>query len=262
MTRPCHHCRALRRIEWNRVPDWAGPPVTQRSEPLSLPVLKRVIAKARLDSELRDDGLLVILEDLGRLMAQSERRCEHAARHNDQELAEHVIDDEVGYIEELIGSAFLLLQTKIRRVIEVAKSLEAALRGAGRDQTAELASDHDIRAVQGNFGATTKSLVALIWAVANYYKHRDEWPVEAWRDRRPDEAIDRRFERDRRTRRTVQLLGVERAGNGNMRRCLEFLGVHPYSDCSKLGQQVQSWAADVAAIAERAVAATKAGADG
>ncbi len=201
--------------------------------------------------ECRDDRSVRILEDLGRLIAVSERLCEDAEAHPENESAEYVIDAETEYVEELIGSVFLVLQTRIRRVTKAAEAVDAALRAAGRSPIPEF-TNGGIKTIQGPFGATDKSLVALIWAIANYYKHRDEWPPAVWTD-----DHDPSIERSRKTRRIIRLAGVERSGSGNMRRCLEFLGVHPYSGCAELGERVQAWATAVKAIAEREVAAAK-----
>jgi hypothetical protein len=235
----------------------AEPALSQPRALASLPILLCVVASAKLRMECGDDRSARILEDFGRLIAVSERMCEDAEAHPENDAAEYVIDAETEYVEELIGSVFLVLQTRLRRVTEGAKAVDAALVAAGHGRIPEFADDGRIKSIQGPFGMTGKSLVALIWAIANYHKHRDEWTAAVWRERSSTDEHDGWTDGGRKTRKIVQLAGVERTGSGNLRRCLEFLGVHPYSGCAELGGLVQAWALDVEALAQRAVAAAK-----
>jgi hypothetical protein len=69
-------------------------------------------------------------------------------------------EDELHYVDELLGLSFVLLQAKIRRVEEAAKANPLGFL--------------DARAFGSTYKDTNESLVSLIWAVANYYKHHDE----------------------------------------------------------------------------------------
>jgi hypothetical protein len=104
-----------------------------------------------------DDRLLEIFGVLARAVRTSAQRCGDAKDDG-------LIDDEVMYIEELLGTSFVLLQTKIRRVRELAKSpLISPI-------------DTDIFDLDtNNYKGTESSFISLVWAMANYYKHCDEW---------------------------------------------------------------------------------------
>lgn len=226
--------------------------MTANPRKLTMPILQRSLALKKIEYEADDELFERILHDIGRLIGKSEQECAEASTHQDQDLAEYVYEAEAEYIEELIGSAFLVMQTKIRRVTETTKKLEAALKRGGGDETQEFANDGTIRATGGSYRDTPKSLVAIVWAFGNYYKHRDEWASNVWIDGHTTAK-----KQSVNTRETVQLAGVEQTGSGNMRKGFEFLEVTPYSACIKLGKQVQSWARDVFDVAEKAAAAAK-----
>jgi hypothetical protein len=62
---------------------------------------------------------------------------------------------------------------------------------------------------------------AQLWDIGNYYKHRDEWSVEVWREKRRGEK-DGPLRQNRRTRRSVQRVGIVHNSTGNMRTAYEF----------------------------------------
>jgi hypothetical protein len=108
-------------------------------------------------------------EETSKLIRASARLCDRA--HDDDDL---IVEDELHYIEELLGISFVLLQAKIRRVEEAAKIKPLGFA--------------DARAFVGPYKDTNESLVSLIWAIANYYKHHNEWGSEEW----SDEELDRK----------------------------------------------------------------------
>ena len=224
--------------------------MTATPKPLTAILLRRSLLLNRLEYEANDELFGRVLSDIGRLIAKSEEECKKASQHDDEELAEIVYDAEAEYIEELIGSAFLLMQTKIRRVTETVKKLEAALTAGGGANTPDFTDDGTIKALGRDFKHSGKSLVAIVWAFGNYYKHRDEWPSKVW-----SIVSTNACKHSVRTRETVQLAGVVQYGTGNMRAGFDFLDVNPYSDCIKLGEHVQKWVDTVYQVAKQAVQA-------
>lgn len=132
------------------------------------------------------------------------------------------MDGEAAYVEELIGISLVALQTRIRRIVNTSKDFGIEAMDIGAE-----------------FSGTGKTLIRLIWDAANYYKHRDEWTAEVWEDSGPS---DRWLEQARRTRRNMQIIGIERSSTANMRTTYDFFGVAPYSNCRHLAEQVQLWA--------------------
>jgi len=137
-------------------------------------------------------------------------------------------EDEVNYIEELLGLSFVLLQAKIRRVSEAAKASPLAL--------------SDACSLGGPFKNTGKSLAELIWAVGNYYKHCDEWDREVWEDKKAGEQERNTLRQSRNTRRIIEKVGIQRSSTGNMRTAYDFFEIDWASDCTPLADKVQQWA--------------------
>ena len=144
------------------------------------------------------------------------------ASESNPDFAEAIIDDEAGYVEELIGISLVALQTRIRRIVNGSKDFGIEAMDIGAE-----------------FSGTGKTLIRLIWDAANYYKHRDEWTAEVWED---TATSDRWLEQARRTRRSVQTIGIEQSSTGNLRTAYDFFGVAPYSNCRHLAEQVQQCA--------------------
>jgi hypothetical protein len=130
-------------------------------------------------------------------------------------------------------------------VTSAALAFHKALKADHQIDIQELRSPDQIRKLGGRYKRTQASLVQLIWDIGNYYKHRDEWAVEVWREKGASEKRDSRLDRDRKTRRSVQRVGIIHASTGNMRKAYEFFDIDPYSQCEQLAEMVQEWADQV-----------------
>ncbi len=192
-----------------------------------------------LEHEVRDDRFVRIIDDIARLIASSEDACERAVASGNDDFADAVIATETDYLEDLIGTIFLMLQTKIRRVGEAAMVVSDALERGYGAAAKKWAKPPVVRAEGGAYNGTPHSLVELVWAVGNYFKHRDEWSSDVWT---PPATITKGLKQSIATRTVVQSVGVVESSTGNMRTALEFFGVDPYSSCGKLAQDVQAWA--------------------
>ena len=233
---------------------------TVKSRPFGAANLKLRVLKY----DVEDDRFLRIFGDIGRSIGRSEKACEKAAKQNNQDYEDAIVDAECDYLEELIGASFIVLQTKIRRVTSAALAFHKALKADHQVDIQELRSPDQIRELGGRYKRTQASLVQLIWDIGNYYKHRDRWAVEVWREKRASEKKDFRLDRDRKTRRSVQRVGIVHVSTCNMRKAYEFFDIDPYSQCEQLAEMVQEWAdqvyktaqlclkAEVAAVASKA----------
>ena len=200
--------------------------------------------------EVRDERFQQIFADFAGLIRRSERACEKAAEQGNPEYAEAVADTESDYLEELIGASFLVLQAKIRRVDEAAKRLVTFMKE--RRGLIVTGLDHQsIFALGGKYRKSGHSRIELIWAIGNYYKHRDEWDAEVWENRPPGAQGRDPLGQSRRTRQIVEKAGIVRLSTGNMREAYEFLGIRQYSKCEKLAEKVQEWAKKVYQRAEK-----------
>jgi hypothetical protein len=211
---------------------------TVKSRPFDAAKLKLRVLKY----DVEDGRFLRIFRDIGRSIGRSEKACEKAAKQINQDHEDTLVDAECDYLEELIGASFIVLQTKIRRVTSAALAFHKALKADHQVDIQELCSPDQIRKLGGTYKSTQASLVQLIWDIGNYYKHRDEWSAEVWRERRASERKDSRLDRDRNTRRSVQRVGIVHISTGNMRKAYEFFDIGPYSQCEQLAEMVQKWA--------------------
>jgi hypothetical protein len=199
------------------------------------------IALWKLKHEVDDDRFLKIFSDLAQLIRRSEKACECAARQDNPAYEEFVAEVESDYLEELIGASFIVLQAKIRRVVSAAISLHDHLLAQQIDLS-DL-SVRNVRKLGGRYKRKNASLIELIWDVGNFYKHRDEWPHDVWRDKAGNE--NRRLDGSRRTRKSVERVGITFGSTGNMRTAYTFFDIDPFSKCERLAEQVQEWAVQV-----------------
>lgn len=207
-----------------------------------------------LKYDVEDDRFVRILSDIGRLIRRSEDKFEKAENVGNPDYLEYLGEVEGDYLEDLIGAAFLALQTKIRRVTKAAEKLRDAMRQEHGIEIGRFSSEREIRGLLGNYRSSTTSLVNLIWDIGNYFKHNDEWPPDVWEEPAPGEKD--RLRRERETRRNVQAAGIVQSSTGNMRKTYEFFGIEPYSTCGDLADEVQHWADAVYEHARQAIAAS------
>ena len=193
-----------------------------------------------LGNAVEDDTVTRLIDDLASSIRHSEEICDQASKNGDQD---ELCADEVDYIEDLIGISFVVLQTKIRRVSSRAVSLNEELVAFGLNTIASFETQRTALALGDKYGDTGATLVELAWDIGNYFKHRDEWPPEVW-----DEEVEGEknpIKNTRKTRKSVERVGIVWNSTHNMRTACEFLGVTPYSSCAKLAEAVQHWANDV-----------------
>jgi hypothetical protein len=171
-----------------------------------------------LRSYVDDDLFIEIFADISNLIRKSVRLI-------DKVEDDFVPEGEIMYIEELLGLSIVLLQTKILRVCKAAKASPLALSNA--------------RAVGGPYKGTGRSLAELIWALGNYYKHRNEWDRAVWKDKKAGETESSALRQSGNTRRIIEKVGIERFGN--MRTAYDFFEIDWSSDCTPLAAKVQEW---------------------
>jgi hypothetical protein len=182
-----------------------------------------------LEFDVEDDNIRSVLNSLISLIRLSEDKCDKAtlsARpggvHDDY--AEHVYEQEGANIEELIGAVLLMLQARIRRVKRSSKK-------------AGIKDDLVLKDSANKHESHAFSLVEIVWDLANYYKHRDDWNSAVWDDEGKTSKLSVE------TRKSVERVGVERGGTANLRTALERLSTSHYSQSAQsLNEGIQSWA--------------------
>jgi hypothetical protein len=145
------------------------------------------------------------------------------------------VEDEhdIEVVRLLIGSAFVLGQAAITQTVSIAtrlRSLAGDPSWLPNGKTSILTTNATIHATTGI------SEIALIDAVANYFKHHYEWPADwAGASRAQQRTID-----------VVLKLGLVPNGEDNLRIALHQLGMSA-NDMSPLGRVIQEWRERIAA---------------
>jgi len=211
----------------------------------------------RFDALLRLVHLTVETDAIERLHAAierqigaSSRRIDRAKASGNHEYLDAIVDDECDHIEELLGLAFVAAQTFITRFrgrLAWASAIVKDEFGAGLS-FATLPKAYEVLARGRALPAgSAQSVVEVINAVANYWKHQEDWPtteepksgrlITIWN---VQSHLLRKNER--RTIEVVTSIGMKPGSTGNLRTAAEALGVTDYADLSPIRQELKVWA--------------------
>jgi hypothetical protein len=175
--------------------------------------VKLRLLEAAADSDVHAS----VLDELGRAIKKCDQRI--AASPSD----DVAVDMNCELVEALLGTAHVVCQVKITAITE------AAIELIGK-------ADHEIRAMGPSFN-TAFSKVEVLWALGNYFKHRDEWELSEW-------AAPTGFRKF--TIPALKAAGLHASSTGNLRTGAEALGDRVYSQTAVFRQIVDDWAAEVA----------------
>ncbi len=138
---------------------------------------------------------------------------------------EEVADYEVGIIENLLGVAYVTCQPQITGVVQAALRLRVpGLSAHGRRE-------------RGPRFDASYSKVEVLWELANYFKHRDEWAADVWTNppKRSEQTI-----------RVITAAGLRDGCMGsNLRAGATALGNATFSDVMVFQEISRAWAEDV-----------------
>lgn len=196
----------------------------------------------RLKHSVKDDVFLKIFQNYKSLFRKCYRRLEEAESGGNEDYIDFVRDSEAEFIEDLIGSSFIVLQTKIRRVSSTVNELSETMY---KQHKIDLES---IKNPYRNIGKMVRSgneirFADAVWNIANYFKHRDEWKIEWW----PSfaEGNDRKSSAKGNVAKTIKAvtsMGIAPLSTGNMFTAYRFFDINDCRDCLKLANGVQEWA--------------------
>jgi hypothetical protein len=182
-------------------------------------------------------------------IAAASKRIRKVSKSVDSDFIESVTEEETLAIEEFLGLGFVAAQSFMNSIrtelVTVAKVYSHEF-----GEPMSFAPDPKAGALKYApvLPATNCSTIQAINAVANYWKHSEEWPLtetqtggrirEAW-----DLSTRRRNEKS--TIEIVTALGLTPNSPGNMRKAAKALGVIEYHDLSPLRQVLTDWAAEL-----------------
>jgi hypothetical protein len=152
-------------------------------------------------------------------------------------------EEEIQIIEGLLGVAYVVCQVQITAITKAARDCRDQ---AERDDLPlpPFGKTHfDVR----NFGATflgQHSKIEVLWQLANYFKHRDQWWSETWT--KPDD-------REKSTISVITAIGLKQGSTGNLRTGAEALGNVDYSKMEIFEDIISDWANQVGEAARHAL---------
>jgi hypothetical protein len=217
----------------------------------------------------RMNGWLTLLrmaarsETLDRLHAAVEQEIAAASQRVDQahdgsdEYVDAVTDDECDRIEDLLGLAFVAcqsymtgLRTRVAALSQVCQSKYGA--------TLPFASDSKAYGVfkVGHATGSNHTDAEVANAVANYWKHQDDWPT---REEKRGGKIATVWDvgpmrsNEKRTVEIVTSIGISFGSTGNLRDGAKALGVTDYADLSPIRKKLRTWAGKVSDETRRAL---------
>jgi hypothetical protein len=188
-----------------------------------------------LDYAIRNDTHEEVLDVLGRAIRAACARIDRAAKSGPDEYADAVIDTEVEIIEGLLGAAYVVCQTQITAIVQAALSCRAQVLRDGLAFPAFGDRDHEVRCMGPRFNVQW-SKIEVLWALANYFKHRDEWSSDTWTN-------PQRLERH--TVPVILAAGLKPSSNGNLRDGAKALGNPDFADIVVFQTVIRGWADQV-----------------
>jgi hypothetical protein len=174
---------------------------------------------------------------------------DEAKKKEDQDLMDIIVDEECDKIEELLGLAFVSAQSFINtvrtRTITLVKICEEDS-GVRLKVAPEPLSLGILTTDQPISSTSPYTAVEAIDAVANYWKHFEEWQtIEKKHGRRLVTIWNAKSKRavQRRTIEIVTRLGLTAGSTGNLRHAAAALGATRYENLSPIRLILQKWAA-------------------
>jgi hypothetical protein len=184
-----------------------------------------------------------VLQTLGVAVDACSGAITRAEISGDAAYIDAVVDDECDVIENLLGAAFVACQADISAIISHVNRMHKRALSEGHHLASSNCNKAGILALDNQLVATwTYSYVQVIDAVANYFKHRDEWRGP-WAQFPP-------VSRQGKTVAIITVVGAKQGSTGNMRTSVTALGISNYSNLTILYEHIASWADNVATAYE------------
>jgi hypothetical protein len=183
---------------------------------------------------IHDETLVRILTPLGQAIEICHQRTEGLTEGNDTAYIDLIIDNETEAVENLLGTAFISCQTFITNIVS-----EIILIHKNHNKLNpknKLKTTGDTRLEILSFGEKLNNnskytSVQIIDAVANYYKHRDEWSFN-WGNLSGKSA---------KTAEIIMSVGASTGCTGNLRMASRVLGNPNYIDTFEFYKIIYRW---------------------
>jgi hypothetical protein len=193
------------------------------------------------------DLLSRTLEPIGLAIGEAAERIEEVQRDAPPDDADLFTDDERDIIENLLGTAFVVCQGRVTSVVSAAIDLVKYCSKKGLPFAAYPGEKRAILKLDAPLGAgaaASFTRIQVIDAIANYFKHRDEWKGVDW---------TKLNETSRRTADIIVAAGLQTGSTGNLRRGAIALGNVDLKSMSVFVSIVDEWTQDVIARTKTAL---------
>lgn len=174
---------------------------------------------------------------------QADARIARIVKEAPKEDADFFIDDEREQIESVLGTAFVVCQTRITAVVSAGIKLANYCTKKGIPFSVN-ASRKAIIMRGGTLASLQVPPVQFMDAVANYFKHRDEWETTDWSKLTGSSKY---------TAETIQAGGLQSGSTGNLRAGAAALGNKDFASTSILADIIDSWSAEVVEAMKKAL---------
>jgi hypothetical protein len=204
------------------------------------------LVKMAADEQTLDNLLSAVEQEI----ASSSRRIDDASRSGDEWFHEAVTDTECDRIEQLLGWAFVAAQTFITtvrsRLCRLSQVCEEDI-GKPLSFVTSVKAYEVLKMADKTLKVPLYTELEVINAVANYWKHQEEWPT---RMEPKGENLDRVWDQEqmvhnneKRTAEIITSIGMSPSSTGNLRTAVEAFGIDSsYEDLSPIRDRLRTWA--------------------
>jgi hypothetical protein len=194
-----------------------------------------------------DDRTIEAVHDpIEAAIAATERRIDALPKESNDESeiawGETVTEEGCALIEELLGVGFVVVQTYLTTVKSAAKKLSDLHKRERGTNLSFVRNGIDLLRQQNPKVAGTGYFeIEVLNAIANYWKHREEW----------DPNWDTLEGKSKMTADRIRTLGASFGSSGNLRVMASAIGMTgSYSDFQLVREKARRWAGDLYGLAE------------
>lgn len=216
------------------------------------PIDRVAIGLESLRIAIEDRMVDKLFSALEQVITSASSRIEEASRAGDEEYADVVTDEESSHVEELIGLMFVSAQTfittvrnRLAQVSEICKKEKGRSLSFLKDQRA-----YDVlKFADPMRGTPHYTEIEVINAVANYWKHQEEWSAHnfTW-------DTTKMRDKEKRTIEIISAVGMSPYSSGNLRKAANTFGIASYNDLSVIQDKLSKWARSLLEKAQSEIA--------
>jgi hypothetical protein len=175
----------------------------------------------RAEYSISDPSYTAVISGLQKMINDAVKRVEQA--NGQSQFIEFVVEQECQLLETLIGTTFVVIQTQLTEFLSTIMRLCDVL-------GSPTPKPRILRLRAQTVGTTGHTLAEGVDAFANYFKHRDEWPLH-WSnvDKRAKRAVS-----------VIRAYGAREGSTGNLREGLSSMGYRDLN-VSRMSRDLQTW---------------------